>query len=395
MNQDPHVQEPLRGREFAIAAAASALVISLALAACAPGTASNSTGTTPNSGPTATGPAFETGPNTSLEAVPDINDPQLRLLKWYEKEVGVAPRMMDFIGFPNSRENAVSLAESMAGTLQAWHKAGVQPLVIMEPTFNDGKTLMDLDKFHEGGYNEALDTFFATLHELGVTDEEMGTWVPFPESNTPTWKNGVTDPALFVSNTTTVAEACKRYFPNTSISVLLDSQTFLPSPDPNWNDGTMDPTALLQYLNFKPGLIDSFGLQGYSWDNQDSASTYLSAQAAIAGAHQLGIKRVWFTTGTASEIHNPNGEGLINASNARRTQVFSQILDQVIATQNSGYTVELMNVFGQDTLNTGSNDGGTADYNYDATGALGVLRTAVSNENAHGIPVTIFDAPGS
>ena len=250
MSQEPLRSGRLGGHELLVA---SALVLALtAITACESGAPS-----------TAGGQTQASIPASSVEVIPDRNDAQLALLKPYEKETGVAPRMMDFIGFPENQENAVSLAESMAGALQAWHKAGVQPIVIMEPTFNDGNTPMDLYAFHNGDYNGALDTFFATLHELGVTDEEMGTWVPFPEPNTPGWDNGVTSPALFISNTTTVAEACKRYFPNTPISVMLDSQTFLPSPDPNWTNGTMDPDCTPAVPRFSAWTHRLFRIAGF------------------------------------------------------------------------------------------------------------------------------------
>jgi hypothetical protein len=300
--------------------------------------------------------------------------------------------MMKFIGFPESHEDAINIAASMAGFLQEWYREGAQPIIIMEPTFNGGQDMMDLKAFSKGDYDGALNTFFATLKELGVTDKDMGTWTPFPESNTPTWEGGITDPKLFISNTTKAAKTCKQYFPTTPVSVMLDSQTFLPSPDPNWANGTMNPNALLQYLNFESGLIDSFGLQGFTWDDRDNPATYLSAKAAIAGAKQLGVKNVWFNTGTYSVVNNPNGEGIIKSSNKRRAQVLDEVLAQVLNVQNSGLKVDYINIFGQDTFEGSSTGTGTANYQYDTPEATVVLKEFVKSAEEHQIPVTIFDA---
>jgi len=333
-------------------------------------------------------------PSIETTSAGDNGDPQLRLLDHYEHEAGVAPRMMQFIGFPESYDDAVHIAGGLAKDLREWRTKGVEPIVIMEPTFNGGQTMMDLESFHKGSYDGPLDTFFATLQKLGLTDKDMGTWVPFPEANLTTWHGSVTDPNLFVGNVTKFAR-CKRYFPGTPISVMLDSQTFSPRPDSNSANGTTDPNALLSYLDFAPGLIDSFGFQGFTWDSTDDPAVYLNADAVIGAAKRLGVTHVWFNTGTYSVVNNPNGEGIIESSADRRSRVLSGVLAQALYAQNAGLTVGYINIFAQNTFKKGSAGTGTANYAYDTPEALGVLRSFVENAKAHGIPITIFDAPGS
>lgn len=301
--------------------------------------------------------------------------------------------MMYFVGFPESVVDARTQATEMAQTLKTWSRAGVRPLVIMEPTFNGGQDNMNLHAFGHGKYDAALDEYFGTLKDLGINEDQLGTLVPFPEPNTPGWAGGVTDPQLFIHNTTKVADTYRKYFPGAEVSIMLDSQTFLPSPDPNWANGTMNPSSLLQYVNFKPGTIDSFGLQGFTWDNKDDPSTFLNGQAAVACARQMGVRHVWFNTGTYSTVNNPNGEGIIMAGNARRSEVLRGVLDQAEVAQNAGVTVDFINIFGQDTLDKSTNGTGTADYQYADHHELRMLRHFVDEANAHHIPVTIFDAP--
>lgn len=342
-------------------------------------------------------PSRSASPSSSVQPSPETspitNDPQLQLLEHYEAETGVERQMMYFVGFPESVVDARTQATEMAQTLKSWNRAGVKPLVIMEPTFNGGQDNMNLHAFGHGNYDAALDEYFGTLKDLGINEDQLGTLVPFPEPNTPSWAGGVTDPQLFVHNTTKVAEAYRKYFPDAKVSVMLDSQTFLPSPDPNWANGTMNPSSLLQYVNFKPGVIDSFGLQGFTWDNKDQPSTFLSGQAAVSCARQMGVSHIWFNTGTYSTVNNPNGEGIIMAGTARRMEVLRGVLAQAEAVQKAGMTVDFINIFGQDKLDKSPNGTGTADYEYAGHHELQTLKHFVDESKAHDIPVTIFDAP--
>jgi hypothetical protein len=381
MNQDPsdHQYETTVRAAWLVA---GALTVTLTVAACggseAPGNADAS-------------PAQTRAP--AAVVIPDLHDAQLSLLERYESKTGVAPRMMEFIGFPQNTVEARIQAEKMAGVLQAWSAQNVHPLVIMEPTFNGGNTDMNLHKFQEGDYDEALSTYFTTLKSLGITDKQMGIWVPFPEPNIPDWAGGVTDPELFISNTTKVAQAIKQEFPKSHVSIMLDSQTCLPSPDPSWaNCATNDVGALTRYLGFKPGLINSFGLQGFTWDKQDSPETFLSGQTAVACARKLGVSHVWFNTGTFSRVNNPNGEGIVKADNSRRTQVLDGDLAQGEVVQAAGLTMDFINVFGQNNFEPGSNGTGTADWQYNTRAGLGVLRAFSVAAGQRRIQVNIFDA---
>ncbi len=329
-----------------------------------------------------------------MTPTPETTDPDIALHDQYRKEVGVAPGLMDFISFPTTEQEAEDQAAQLATTLKGWNTAGVMPIVVMEPTDN-GNPTVDLEKMASGEYDGAMEKFFSSLKDAGVTDEQMGTWVPLPESNTPVWDNGVTDPELFTKNVTKIVKTAKKYFPNAAFSVMLDSQTFTTNPDPNWTSGTMDPNALLKFLDFEPGLIDSFGLQGFPWTNEDKASVFLSAQAVIAGAQKLGVEHVWFNTGSYSTVNNPNGLGIIHAGKndkqiaKERAGALQNEFAQILAVQNAGLHVDFVNLFAQNTLPQGS---GNADYQYSSSQDLGVLRSFVSTAKSHRIPVTLFDA---
>jgi hypothetical protein len=375
MNQEPLIENPMLTRRGFLLAAAGVGALAF-LDGCSSNPGRNRV--TPSSN------------NPSLpEIVPDSNDPQLMLLEEYEHETAVAPLYIDFTGFPQNHQEALKYAAAMAGDLQEWHKSGVQPLIIMEPTFNDGQDNMNLVAFSKGNYDEPLNTYFDTLAGLGITGEEMGTWVPFPEPNIPEWRNNDTGPELFTHNVTKVGEVIKNKFPNAKVSIMLNSQT---SHDSNWSDVTLNPKALLSYVSgFPSGLIDSFGLQGFTWSNEDSPATFLSAQTAILGAKQLGVKHVWFITGTYSELNNPNGGGIIKSDNQRRAKVLNGVLNQALIAQAAGYMVDYINIFGENKLENGPSGAGSANYRYATPEAMNMLREFVDEAKLHNIPVAIFD----
>lgn len=318
-----------------------------------------------------------------------VDLPEVALLKRYERETGVAPEMMKFITMPGSVTEAREQATALAGSLKTWSNSNASPMIIMEPTLDSGDNL-DLNKLGDGAYDAAFDTYFCTLKESGITDKEMGTWVPLPEPNLPEWKGGVTDPELFARNITKIAGSIKKYFPKAPVSIMLDSTTYLPSPDPDWNNGSTSTAQLEKYVSIKPGLIDSFGFQGFTWTNEDAPNDYLNADAAIACARRLGVKNVWFNTGTYKKTHNPDDDKHpLIASNARRESILNGVLEQAKTVQAAGLHVDTINIFAQNTFD-GSD--GTADFTYTKPEEVALLKSFVAKANADEMPVTIFDA---
>ena len=316
--------------------------------------------------------------------------PEITMLKRYERETGVAPRMMEFITMPSNNAEARLQAASMAATLKAWSASETSPIVIMEPTFDSG-TSLDLTDLEAGKYDSALNTYFGSLKDAGVTDVQMGTWVPLPEPNIPTWKDGVTSPETFDINVTKIAGVIKKHFPSTPVSIMLDSKTYLPSPDPKWNNGTTSADQLLKYLNIQPGLIDSVGLQGFTSSPNDEPADYLNGKVAAAAAKKLGVKHVWFNTGTYAKSYNPSDpKSPLTATGDRRSHILMGILTQAQAAQDTGLQVDFINIFAENTYN---GQDGNADFRYSTPEDLSLLHAFVKDANQKSIPVTIFDAP--
>jgi hypothetical protein len=295
-------------------------------------------------------------------------DPSLRKLSEYEDVYGgaVADRLMVFSSLPVDDASAADMATDMATKLQAFAQSHVKPLVVMEPT-NDGSNL-SLDDFAAGKYDASLKQYFLDLKSHGVTDAMMGVWVHFPESNIPEW--GSTDATLFKKNILKAATIQKSVFPDSDVSIMLNSQSFR-SDDVDRNYGTF--SSLLPYVQGLPkGMFSSFGLQGFPWvsaaDEKEqnkllNPAQYLNANFAREAAKALGTKQIWFNTGTFETMYADQAGKTVSYTAAQRQVMLQGVLQQVKVAQRGGYSVSV-NMFGYD----GSSTGEATDWSYWHTG---------------------------
>ena len=283
----------------------------------------------------------------------ESTSPQLRKLAEYEKVCGssfVAKQML-FTHMPTTAEEAQADAVLMAGTLKEFAKYNVPPLVIFEPT-NAAGEILPMQRFREGRYDTAIAMYFESLKAQGVTDKIMGTWVPFPEANTPVWVT--TDADDFAANVTKVVKSQKHYFPDSRASILLDSRSH-PSNDEQWAHGKY--VSLKPYVKDIPkGLIDSFGYQGLPWlppagEPQSvgklKVSEFLQPKLAREAAKSLGVRYVWFNTGTFSEAHTGRSATRVAMGNDTRASLLKEAVRQAKVLEDEGYSVAL-HIFAED-----------------------------------------------
>jgi glutaredoxin-related protein len=316
------------------------------------------------------------------------SDPQLQLLASYEQQLTHRfNSMMMFTALPENAQDAVNLADDMSSSLTQFSKYGITPLVIMEPTYNGGSQLADLSDITSQQSLSNLQTYFETLKENGIIDQQMGTWVPLPEPDIPEWSGGVTTPSLFTQNFIGISNVLRSVFPTANLSVMLDSTAY-PSGDIAEDEGSTATADLLPYVTGLPkGLVDSFGFQGFPWTPTDTPNNYLNASVAIALAHALGVSQVWLNTGTASEYQDATTGAITNVSTDTRAQQLSGVLTQASAIISAGYQVSI-NIFAQAKL---AQDG--ADWSYTSTPQqLAVLNDFINQASAQDIEISVFDS---
>ncbi len=320
--------------------------------------------------------------------------PQLRKLAQYEQLCGgaVIDRVSFFVPTPSSPAQAKSYAADTASQLKEFARFGIKPLVFMEP--NDENGLLDLQQYQAGAYDAALDTYYARLQGLGISDASMGMWVILPEGNLPEW--GSVDPNVYAAVVTRTAQLQKKYFPGSQVSLMLDSETY-PSAN-SWSGGAY--TSLVPYVqNIPKGLIDSFGLQGFPWaapayqiGSVYDPTVYLRTDLAMQVAHALGTNNLWVNTGSFHQMYAGQNGRTVSLSPQQRQAMLNGVLEQLLTIQAAGFDVSL-HLFAENKANTSE---GT-DWSYWQTTPgedpnTAVLTNLVHDSRAAGIPLWLYDS---
>jgi hypothetical protein len=325
----------------------------------------------------------------------------LRLRKLYEyQEVCnsfVVDRLMIFTTMPNSSISAHHMADDMANTLKEFNKYGVKPIVIIEPENAWG--LVDFKEFNSGFYDDWIKDYFKDLKQQGITSEQMGMWVPFPEANIPTWNKDGATPAIFSDIVNKYAEILKSVYPNTKVSILLNSATY-DNTDYDWEYG--EYVSLLPYIKgIKPGLVDSFGLQGFPWIPTNGStsqslvdpSQYLNYKLAVEAAKSLNVHNIWINTGTFSEKYTGDKNKTAGLTYIQRKQILDETIDAVKELQSSGFNVSV-NLFSENKSDTSEQTNWSywSDYknknNLNAT----VFKDFVNKAYENNISLSLYDS---
>lgn len=324
------------------------------------------------------------------------SDPILRKLSEYEAvcDGAIGDTMMFFSAMPTDNSEAVDLASDTAVRLKAFAAEHIAPLVAFEPSTTSPSIVSDINT---GVYDGAIATYFQTLKTLGVTDAQMGTWILFPEANTPSWHN--TDPAVFTTNVVRLSGLLKRVFPEAHRTILLNSRTYK-SDDANWDNGELK--SLTPYVSHIPkGTVDSFGYQGFpsvspahasSSYSQLNTTDFLPANLARDAARQLQVKKIWCNTGTFGRMYTDDPAKQVTISPDIRRQTVNEITSRLQQLQSYGFTVSL-NLFANDK----SNEDEHTDWSYWSTGnyadspTVQVFKLFVAELQENHIFVSLYD----
>ena len=255
---------------------------------------------------------------------------------------------------------------------------------------------MSYKTYLNGNYDTGMDRFFQQLKSQGVTSEMMGTWVPFPESNTPSWNNKDTEPKDFASCVNKYLSVMKKYFPQAKGSVLLNATTYLPT-DAGWENG--DYISLSEYVDhLDKSLVTSFGIQGFPWVSNAQqtkrtifrASEFLQSDLAIGAAQVLRTRDIWINTGTFASKYTNDPAKTVHLSLNERKAILEDILTvakNIRDYQQNEYRVSI-NLFSEDKSNTNE----ATDWSYlGDTDSTVVLKDFLSQANQADMPVSLYD----
>lgn len=335
-------------------------------------------------------------PEPPLKLQPAMTDPHVRMLEGYQQlcESLATRQLMIFTNFPKDTMAARADAAAMAGRLKQLQGVGITPIVIAEPYVGD--SAMSYKDYLRGNYDSAVRTYFMELKAAGVTDQMLGLWVPFPETNTPNWNNSGTQPEDFAHCVNKYMTALKAQFPNAKGSVLLNATTYDPE-DKEWANG--DYISLVPYLkDLDKKLITSIGIQGFPWVSDATrprkeifkATEFLQPDLAIEAARELRTRDIWFNTGTFAAKYTLDKQKttVINAN--ERKAILQDILVTAQYVQNfqqNEYRVSV-NLFSQNKSQTRE----ATDWSYSQDeDTRQVFREFMAKANEQKIPVSLFD----
>ena len=302
--------------------------------------------------------SVSTGNCSDKPAIPHLHDaknPQLQVLASYQDACHSAATdtVMVFVGMPVSPQNAADMADILATELKEFAKYGVRPLIIAEPTDSNG-TNLDFAELAGGAFNPSFDAYFARLKSLGITDQQMGIWNPFPEANLPYWNNN--QPSYFAPAVNHYVRVLRTYFPGAQTSILLNSATYQ-TTDFDWANG--EYLSLLPYIKgITPGSITYAGLQGFPWAPPQggvgailNAAEFLNPTLLSEMADYLKIKHVWYNTATFSTKYTLDAERTVYITPEQRKDILGTVLAQAESLQKKGYSVSI-NLFSEDKSKT-------------------------------------------
>lgn len=324
------------------------------------------------------------------------DDAQLVQLKKYQElcHSFVTDKLMIFTGFPQDTITAEADAKVIAQKLITFHQAGITPLVVAEPYSTAGA--VSYRDYLNGTYDNAFQIYFQKIRDAGVNDQMMGTWVPFPESNTPLWNNKDTEPRDYALCVNKYLGALKAQFPSAKGSILLNATTYNPN-DLEYNNGDyLDLTPYLQDVN--KNLVSSMGIQGFPWVSNASvkrreifnASDFLQPDLTIAAARELQTRDIWFNTGSFASKYTRSPKEKVTLSVNERKAILASILDAaryVRSYQQNEYRVSI-NLFSEDKSQTTE----ATDWSYFQTSdSKIILKEFLTNASEADMPVSLYD----
>lgn len=321
----------------------------------------------------------------SILPLDSVRDRDLRKLASFQSSYGSVGRSLSFFtSIPMDLETDLGEAEGVAAKLKAFAAAGVTPVVFAEPPVE--RSLADIA---DGVSPVYWEEYFQRIRSMGVTDGQMGLWIPYPEINTPIWNREWFSPTDFPRLVHSFSVAYKKVFPTAKAGILLNSFSYEPT-DVGWEHGRA--VSYLPYVQgIAPGNVDVVGIQAFPWfprKNEDkkaldSVSKFLFMKWAVEAANAVGTKGIMVHTGVPRSMHEGAATKVI-VPLATRERIMRQIGTLVATYERLGYDMSL-SLFLEDK--SGVEEG--TDWSFDASSAH-VMKRIAKTAHCNGIPLVLY-----
>lgn len=313
-------------------------------------------------------------------------DRDLRKLAGFQSSYGYVGKSLSFFTMiPADLESDLGEAEGVAAKLKAFAAAGVRPVVWSEPP--DDLALIDIARGTKKIYWEE---YFNRIKSMGVTDAQMGLWVPYPEINAPLWNRQGFAPGDFAKLMNSFSIAYKKVFPGAEAGILLNSYSYVPS-DVDWEFGKAE--SYLPYVKgITRGNVDVVGIQAFPWWPRkndpdkaplDTVSKFLFMKWAVESANVLGTKSIMVHSGVPHTMHEGSATE-VTIPDTTRARVMREIGNVLVTYEKLGYDMSL-SLFLEDKSDVGEG----VDWSFDSA-ASSIMKRISRTTYCNGIPLVLF-----
>lgn len=319
-------------------------------------------------------------------ALGSVRDRDLRKLTSFQSAYGYVGKSLSFFTtIPMDLEADLGEADGVAAKLKAFAAAGVTPVVFTEPPVD--RSLADIADGVEHVYWEE---YFARIKSAGITDAQMGLWIPYPEINTPIWNREHFAPTDFPRLVNAFSTAYKKVFPAAKAGILLNSFSYAPE-DVDWEHGRA--VSYLPYVKgISKGNVDVVGIQAFPWWPRkndpgkaalDTVSKFLFMGWAVEAANAVGTKSIMVHSGVPHTMHEgPATE--ITIPEATRARVMREIGNVLVTYEKLGYDMSL-SLFLEDKSQVGEG----VDWSF-GSGTASVMKRISRTAYCNGISLVLF-----
>jgi hypothetical protein len=248
---------------------------------------------------------------------------------------------------PTDDTSAKNLPIQVANTLLELNKYNIKPYVLVNISENTSPEV--ISELLKNGNQTNLETYFNTLKSLGVTSETIGTWIPYPEANLPTWNNSNLTPESYTYLVNSFITTINKTYPEAKIEVLLSSATY-DTKDFSWAEGEYVP--LDKYINaLNLEKIDSIGISGYPWVAKATVNEstelldpyeYLSQNIIENIASARSIKKFTLYTGTFASKYGNTPEETIQIPVEIRKTILDRTINLVKLLKSKNYEITVI-----------------------------------------------------
>lgn len=321
----------------------------------------------------------------------EVSVPEIIKLKEYQDicDSYITDTVMYFSIIPSKGTYNDIIKKDVKNFLE-FKKYGIKPILILEPYTED--TIMSWFDIRNGEYDKYIEDYFFEMKKNGITESDIEMIVPLPEANVPSWGEENINPIEFGKAYVQITNVIRTQWPNISMSILFNSQSYDPS-DIDWNNGEYKEYD--DYISGIPnGYVQSFGIQGFPWASAANQRTieisdpeeFLSPYLIESTLRTLKIKKVWLNTGTFYSKYNQDPERKIIINTAKRKKILSDIASISELLADKGFDVKV-NIFAENKAKTAE----ATDWSYSTSEQKLLIRDFVRDLYTKEIDFSIAD----